>query len=249
MRIETECRRGRRAARAAGCRAGDVRAGRQHVALVMLGRISEQTPRVGVDDGMRPRGECEVEDAGLRDGGANPGRVGDPGRIRSGSVGARRQPRARAVLPPSVRRRRRARDRAAPPSSARRSTPAATSRRVPGHPPPTPTRVGTRDSTRRGRARRGRGRDRYMSERSYWRLPVAAVNDDDRPQTGPVPDGRKSSPELARVGAVGVRRAGHAPGRIRTCGLALRRRALYPLSYGRGRTQCIRAVPPCRSES
>jgi hypothetical protein len=26
----------------------------------------------------------------------------------------------------------------------------------------------------------------------------------------------------------------NAPGRIRTCGLALRRRALYPLSYGRG---------------
>ena len=26
----------------------------------------------------------------------------------------------------------------------------------------------------------------------------------------------------------------HAPGRIRTFGLALRRRALYPLSYGRG---------------
>ena len=26
----------------------------------------------------------------------------------------------------------------------------------------------------------------------------------------------------------------HAPGRIRTCDLALRRRALYPLSYGRG---------------
>ena len=25
----------------------------------------------------------------------------------------------------------------------------------------------------------------------------------------------------------------YAPGRIRTCGLALRRRALYPLSYGR----------------
>ena len=31
-----------------------------------------------------------------------------------------------------------------------------------------------------------------------------------------------------------VRRcAEYAPGRIRTCGLALRRRALYPLSYGR----------------
>jgi hypothetical protein len=25
----------------------------------------------------------------------------------------------------------------------------------------------------------------------------------------------------------------YAPGRIRTCGLSLRRRALYPLSYGR----------------
>ena len=30
------------------------------------------------------------------------------------------------------------------------------------------------------------------------------------------------------------KRAKNAPGRIRTCGLALRRRALYPLSYGRG---------------
>ena len=33
-----------------------------------------------------------------------------------------------------------------------------------------------------------------------------------------------------------MRGTGHAPGRIRTCGLALRRRALYPLSYGRGET-------------
>ena len=35
-----------------------------------------------------------------------------------------------------------------------------------------------------------------------------------------------------------------APGRIRTCDLALRRRALYPLSYGRGRPQCSRAPLP-----
>jgi hypothetical protein len=28
--------------------------------------------------------------------------------------------------------------------------------------------------------------------------------------------------------------AAYAPGRNRTCDLALRRRALYPLSYGRG---------------
>jgi hypothetical protein len=44
--------------------------------------------------------------------------------------------------------------------------------------------------------------------------------------------------DLAGIVAVAVRRAGHAPGRIRTCGLALRRRALYPLSYGRGNGQC-----------
>src|SRR5207344_63661 len=30
---------------------------------------------------------------------------------------------------------------------------------------------------------------------------------------------------------------GNAPGKIRTCGLCLRRAALYPLSYGRGTTQ------------
>src|SRR5690606_12394544 len=34
---------------------------------------------------------------------------------------------------------------------------------------------------------------------------------------------------------------GDAPGRNRTCDLALRRRALYPLSYGRSGTQCTRA--------
>ena len=32
---------------------------------------------------------------------------------------------------------------------------------------------------------------------------------------------------------------GHAPGRIRTFGLALRRRALYPLSYGRGEVSVV----------
>src|SRR2546423_5677440 len=43
----------------------------------------------------------------------------------------------------------------------------------------------------------------------------------------------------------------HAPGRIRTCDLALRRRALYPLSYGRGEglvyppwTSRLRSRPP-----
>ena len=70
------------------------------------------------------------------------------------------------------------------------------------------------------------------------RLPVAAVNDDDD-REGSGARREEELPELARVGAVGVRRAGHAPGRIRTCGLALRRRALYPLSYGRGERQCI----------
>ncbi len=32
-----------------------------------------------------------------------------------------------------------------------------------------------------------------------------------------------------------------APGRIRTCGLSLRRRALYPLSYGRRPRSLVRA--------
>jgi L-Ala-D/L-Glu epimerase / N-acetyl-D-glutamate racemase len=65
------------------------------------------------------------------------------------------------------------------------------------------------------------------------RAPVPAVKyngDGKRPGAG----GEEKLPDLARVGAVGVRGADHAPGRIRTCGLALRRRALYPLSYGRG---------------
>ena len=35
------------------------------------------------------------------------------------------------------------------------------------------------------------------------------------------------------------RGAVHAPGRNRTCDLALRRRALYPLSYGRGETASV----------
>src|SRR6185312_9704554 len=73
------------------------------------------------------------------------------------------------------------------------------------------------------------GRERAV----VLRLPVAAVNDDDhRERSGARRE--EELPELTRVRAVGVRRAGHAPGRIRTCGLALRRRALYPLSYGRG---------------
>ena len=38
-----------------------------------------------------------------------------------------------------------------------------------------------------------------------------------------------------------VREAFHAPGKIRTCGLCLRRAALYPLSYGRGdgKSSCL----------
>ena len=36
------------------------------------------------------------------------------------------------------------------------------------------------------------------------------------------------------AGPGGAGKAGDAPGRNRTCGLALRRRTLYPLSYGRG---------------
>jgi hypothetical protein len=41
----------------------------------------------------------------------------------------------------------------------------------------------------------------------------------------------------ARIPATGdCERGTSAPGRNRTCDLALRRRALYPLSYGRGET-------------
>ena len=74
------------------------------------------------------------------------------------------------------------------------------------------------------------------------RAPVPAVHDDGN-RMRPGARGEEELHELARVGAVGVRRSGHAPGRIRTCGLALRRRALYPLSYGRGeRPVLIRRV-------
>ena len=38
--------------------------------------------------------------------------------------------------------------------------------------------------------------------------------------------------------------AENAPGRIRTCDLALRRRALYPLSYGRGEREVYRPRLP-----
>ena len=41
----------------------------------------------------------------------------------------------------------------------------------------------------------------------------------------------------------------YAPGKIRTCGLCLRRAALYPLSYGRGdgKSSCVTTRSPTRS--
>ena len=129
--------------------------------------------------------------------------------------------------------------------SARRSTPAATSRSVAGHPPPDPTRRYSRfhaASPCRGEVEAEIGHERAV----VLGLPVAAVNDDDD-REGSGARREEELAELARVGAVGVRRAGHAPGRIRTCGLALRRRALYPLSYGRG-DEAVYRRPPCLSE-
>jgi hypothetical protein len=73
------------------------------------------------------------------------------------------------------------------------------------------------------------------------RASVAAVHHDTHPMWTR-PRGHEQLSELARVRAVGVHRAVHAPGRIRTCGLALRRRALYPLSYGRGERPVYRPL-------
>ena len=132
-------------------------------------------------------------------------------------------------------------ERSVEPSSA--STPAATSRNVSGHPPPPPTRRYSRFHAARPCAARSR-QSPSISERSYCarQYPPCTTT---ATGCGPAPEGRKSSHELARVGAVGdaSEHEVDAPGRIRTCGLALRRRALYPLSYGRGESgQCIAAV-------
>ena len=61
---------------------------------------------------------------------------------------------------------------------------------------------------------------------------------------------RLEAPEPTTRIRAAVRRAGarrpphvHAPGRIRTFDLALRRRALYPLSYGRSSGQCTDVAP------
>src|SRR6185312_14257206 len=45
--------------------------------------------------------------------------------------------------------------------------------------------------------------------------------------------------ESPAAGRARVRESSSAPGKIRTCDLSLRRRALYPLSYGRGSVECI----------
>src|SRR6185503_6837587 len=54
----------------------------------------------------------------------------------------------------------------------------------------------------------------------------------ERPSPRPVRD-----PEEGRRGNHGFPRP-HAPGTIRTCGLSLRRAALYPLSYGHAKREC-----------
>jgi hypothetical protein len=64
-----------------------------------------------------------------------------------------------------------------------------------------------------------------------------------------IPEGRPGVGTGSRDGLVACERVedaawlSHAPGMIRTCDLCLRRAALYPLSYGRSRTQqCSRGV-------
>ena len=60
-------------------------------------------------------------------------------------------------------------------------------------------------------------------------------------------EGRSQEGGLAG-GAPGFSPRPDAPGKIRTCDLCLRRAALYPLSYGRGEGQCIRAGRPADRE-
>ena len=103
-------------------------------------------------------------------------------------------------------------------------------------------RAGTRDSTRRSPCAR-QVEAEVVHQRAVVLAPASSRRARRPPRERPAAGGEEELPELARVGAVGVRRAGHAPGRIRTCDLALRRRALYPLSYGRWPV----SLPPCRS--
>ena len=132
--------------------------------------------------------------------------------------------------------RRRARPRRGP--RARRSTPAAARPH--------------RGRRRRGddrRARRHRGRARHPGHRQPGRARSTASTSTRRrssacaagsPQVA-LEEGLERTIEWyrdhpeARPGRRAARAERSAPGRIRTCGLPLRRRALYPLSYGRGR--------------
>ena len=75
-------------------------------------------------------------------------------------------------------------------------------------------------------------------------MPVSAI---ERPSP---PSGSESPPAspAPRLSDVAGTRRRNAPGRNRTCDLALRRRALYPLSYGRaGRRKCRRVGERARS--
>ena len=83
----------------------------------------------------------------------------------------------------------------------------------------------------RGRARRGEISNRPISgPASPWRF-----GPPDTPRTAFLCGPWRF---LSLSGAACQRQARHAPGRIRTFDLALRRRALYPLSYGRSSRQC-----------
>ena len=214
----------------------------EHVALEVHGRVAEQRPgrrRRGHEAG----GEGEVEHAGLRDDGAN----------RDARIGAR-----------GALRQRRSPGRPERELSSGRVANSADVREVewrvqlgecvdPGRdveqrlrPPAARADAAVLEVPRGDAVRREVDADPLHQRPVVLGAPVPAVDDD---ADGKRPGARREEelPELARVGAVRVRRSSHAPGRIRTCGLALRRRALYPLSYGRGRAQCNGRTSPCRS--
>jgi hypothetical protein len=224
------CRRARRGGGAAGCRAEAALAARQgHTA-----RSCPSGRRAGLGSATRRHeagSEGEVEHAGLRDDGVDrharvhsrrAARQGPPtgrperklstGRVAdSADVGKVER---RVQLGERVDPGRYVEERVRPPAA--RAYPAVLE--VPGGDP-----VGGEVDA-----------DALQQRPVVLGAPVSAV-DDDAGRKRPGAGGQEELPELARVGAVRVRRPSHAPGRIRTCGLALRRRALYPLSYGRGR--------------
>ena len=202
----------------------------EDVALEVLGRVAEQRPG-RCRRGHEARGEGEVEHAGLRDDGVDRDARGDSGRAARQRPSPGRPERelssGRVANSADVREVERrvqrgervdagcdVEERVRPPAAGAD----AAVLEVPG-----------------GDAVGGEVDADPLHQRPVvLGAPVSAVDDDadgKRPGAG----GQEELPELARVGAVRVRRPSHAPGRIRTCGLALRRRALYPLSYGRGR--------------